>query len=338
MKNVEIANLFNEIADFLEVKDENPFRIRAYRRAAQAVEGLAEDIAAIAERGELLDVPGIGKDLAGKIKEIVETGKLALLEELKAKIPEGLLAMVRLPGLGPKRARLIHDELKIQDLDALAVAAREGLYFKLESVIARDYLALLPDGTYQFVACSDFSAWETDTGKWQFSDGSGGVLVSAWQTEVDYADIDGGFFTVRVASRQDFLRLPELRSGLEQFLQTKSGNHFKFSENPGLADWLGIVPVPGRDQFTRAEVNAGIAALDRALAGARPLSMPFRICSEGEFTYVISSDTGERSLLLMNEARARDRIRRYGRGHMVPARITRTEFRNMRKEPAAAPE
>ena len=222
--------------------------------------------------------------------------------------------------------------------DWCAVAAREGLYFKLESVIARDYLALLPDGTYQFVACSDFSAWETDTGKWQFSDGSGGVLVSAWQTEVDYADIDGGFFTVRVASRQDFLRLPELRSGLEQFLQTKSGNHFKFSENPGLADWLGIVPVPGRDQFTRAEVNAGIAALDRALAGARPLIMPFRICSEGEFTYVISSDTGERSLLLMNEARARDRIRRYGRGHMVPARITRTEFRNMRKEPAAAPE
>ena len=69
MKNIEIADLFNEIADFLEVKDENPFRIRAYRRVAQALEGLSEDIAAIAERNALQDVPGIGKDLAGKIQE-----------------------------------------------------------------------------------------------------------------------------------------------------------------------------------------------------------------------------------------------------------------------------
>src|SRR3990172_1629343 len=75
---------------------------------------------------DVADLLGIGKDLAGKIKEIVETGKLALLEELKQQIPEGLLAMVRLPGLGPKRARLIHDELGIEDLDALALAAREG--------------------------------------------------------------------------------------------------------------------------------------------------------------------------------------------------------------------
>ena len=64
MKNAEIAALFSEIADFLEIKGENPFRVRAYRRAAQAMEGLAEDVAALADRGELLEIPGSGRDLA----------------------------------------------------------------------------------------------------------------------------------------------------------------------------------------------------------------------------------------------------------------------------------
>jgi len=129
MDNSTIARLFADVADLLEIQGgANVFRIRAYRNAAQTVESLGASAESAVRTGspKLDELPGIGKDLAGKIKEIVETGKLTLAEELKAQIPEGLLAMVRLPGLGPKRARLIYDELQIQDLDQLAAAARAG--------------------------------------------------------------------------------------------------------------------------------------------------------------------------------------------------------------------
>jgi len=129
MDNPTIARIFEDVADMLELQGgANVFRIRAYRNAARTVETLGASAESAVRSGapRLDDLPGIGKDLAGKITEIVETGKLGLLEELKRQIPEGLLAMVRLPGLGPKRARLIHDELGIASLDALAEAARAG--------------------------------------------------------------------------------------------------------------------------------------------------------------------------------------------------------------------
>ncbi len=90
MKNAEIAALFNEIADFLEIKGENPFRVRAYRRAAQAMEGLTEDVAAIAAREGLLEIPGIGKDLAAKIQEYLQRGRVEYLDELRKEIPPGV--------------------------------------------------------------------------------------------------------------------------------------------------------------------------------------------------------------------------------------------------------
>lgn len=129
MDNPTIARIFADVADLLEIQGgANVFRIRAYRNAARTMDSLGASAEAAVKTGSprLDELPGIGKDLAGKIREIVETGTLTLAEELKAKIPEGLLAMVRLPGLGPKRARLIYDELKIEDLDALAAAARAG--------------------------------------------------------------------------------------------------------------------------------------------------------------------------------------------------------------------
>ncbi|MBA3060659.1 MAG: DNA polymerase/3'-5' exonuclease PolX [Nitrospirae bacterium] len=124
MKNQEIAGIFNEIADLLEIKGENPFRIRAYRRAAQNIEGHAKNIADLS-REELLEIPGIGKDLADKIEEYLKTGKVTSYEDLKKEVPEGLAELLSVPSLGPKTAKLLHERLKIKNIDELEKFARD---------------------------------------------------------------------------------------------------------------------------------------------------------------------------------------------------------------------
>ena len=125
MKNQEVAAVFKGIADILEIKGENPFRIRAYQRAAQNIENLAEDVASVAERGELENLPGIGKDLAAKINEILSTGTLKQYENLKKEIPEGLVELLSIPGVGPRTAKLLYEELRVASIDELEKLARE---------------------------------------------------------------------------------------------------------------------------------------------------------------------------------------------------------------------
>lgn len=124
MKNLEIAKIFNDIADLLEIKGENPFRIRAYRRAAQNIEGLAKDVAET-PKDELRKIPGIGQDLADKIEEYVKTGKLQSYEDLKKEVPEGLSTLLSVPSLGPKTAKLLFEKLNVKDVETLERLARE---------------------------------------------------------------------------------------------------------------------------------------------------------------------------------------------------------------------
>ena len=124
MKNQEIARIFNDIADLLEIKGDNPFRIRAYRRAAQNIEGLTRDVAEIS-KDELMKIPGIGQDLAGKIEEYVKTGRLQFYEDLKKEVPESLSVLLSVPGLGPKTAKLLFERLKVKDIETLEQLARE---------------------------------------------------------------------------------------------------------------------------------------------------------------------------------------------------------------------
>ncbi|HVN42906.1 MAG TPA: DNA polymerase/3'-5' exonuclease PolX [Steroidobacteraceae bacterium] len=125
--NSEIAAIFDELADLLEIREENPFRIRAYRNAAQFVRGHGRSLAElVAEGADLTELPGIGKDLAGKIDTIVRTGRLPLLEQVKAKVPAPLVEMTRIEGLGPKRAKALYRALKIRSLEDLQRAARSG--------------------------------------------------------------------------------------------------------------------------------------------------------------------------------------------------------------------
>jgi DNA polymerase (family 10) len=124
--NADIAAAFEEIADLLELGDENPFRIRAYRNAARVVGGLSLDLAArLAEGGELPKLPGIGEDLSGKIHEVAASGTCKLLEKLRGRFPAGITELLRLPGVGPKRVRALH-EAKIDSLEDLRRAARAG--------------------------------------------------------------------------------------------------------------------------------------------------------------------------------------------------------------------
>ncbi len=126
MHNAEVAHILNAIADILEIKGDNPFRIRAYRRAAQNIDGLAEDVATLVERETLEEIPGIGKDLGAKVREIVGTGTLKEYETLKAEVPPGLVELLHIPGVGPKTARLFYEEKSIDSIQKLEAAAQGG--------------------------------------------------------------------------------------------------------------------------------------------------------------------------------------------------------------------
>jgi DNA polymerase (family 10) len=125
--NATISAIFDEIADLLDIQGANPFRVRAYRNAARTIGELGTDIKTLMERGTALtDIPGIGEDLADKIREIVETGKCKSLEELHKKMPPAVTELLRIPGLGPKRVKILWHELKIETLEQLLRAAQDG--------------------------------------------------------------------------------------------------------------------------------------------------------------------------------------------------------------------
>lgn len=131
--NSDIARIFNQIADLLEISGANPFRVRAYRHAARTVEDQPQSVAAMIEKGEdLSEISGIGKVLAGKITEIVATGSLKMLTDLQQEVPEGLSELMKITQLGPKRVAALHKNLGIKDLEDLAEAARQGQIRDLE--------------------------------------------------------------------------------------------------------------------------------------------------------------------------------------------------------------
>jgi DNA polymerase (family X) len=125
--NARIAAVFEEIADLLEVQDENPFRVRAYRNAARVIRQQGPDFAARAARGEpLAKMFGIGADLDAKIHEIARTGSCALLRELRVAVPRGTSSLLHIPGLGPKRVHLLGEQLGVHSPTDLVAALKSG--------------------------------------------------------------------------------------------------------------------------------------------------------------------------------------------------------------------
>jgi len=132
MKNSEVAKVFQDIADLLELKGENIFKIRAYQKAARAIEHYPRELEAMIEEGEDLEsIPGVGEAIAKKTAEMVTTGKLAYYEKLKAEFPQGITNLLDIPGIGPKTANKLSSELGISSADELEQAINDGRVAKL---------------------------------------------------------------------------------------------------------------------------------------------------------------------------------------------------------------
>ncbi len=131
MKQHDIAALFQQMADLLELKGDNPFRIRAYRKAAQNLKSLTQDLEQLDREDRLTDIPGIGNDLADKIHEYLAQGSIRALEKLQRAIPAGLVALLDVPSVGPKTAKVLYERLHIRSIKQLEAAARTHKLCKL---------------------------------------------------------------------------------------------------------------------------------------------------------------------------------------------------------------
>src|SRR5437588_5822486 len=132
MNKDQIAEVLVNIATLLELKGENPFKTRAYMNAARALEGMSEPLDKVIAEERLAQVKGIGESIQKKICELITTGRLVYYEELRAATPPGLVAMLEIPGVGPKKIKVLHDELGIETVEQLEQACKENKVAKLK--------------------------------------------------------------------------------------------------------------------------------------------------------------------------------------------------------------
>lgn len=132
MDKLKVGQVLEEIAQILELQNENIFKVRAYQNAARIMESVDKDLAALIQEKRLQELPGIGSGIAEKIVELVTTGRLRYYEDLKKKVPPGLLTMLKIPSLGPKKTKILWDKLGIKSIEALEKACRTGRLLKLK--------------------------------------------------------------------------------------------------------------------------------------------------------------------------------------------------------------
>ncbi|MDD3450221.1 MAG: DNA polymerase/3'-5' exonuclease PolX, partial [Gammaproteobacteria bacterium] len=238
--NADIAAALNEIADLLEIEAANPFRVRAYRNAARTVENLSREVGDLLAAGEdLTGLPGIGRDLAAKLRELVETGRLRALQKLRREVPESLGELLHLPGLGPKRVHALYHELEIETPKQLYRAARDGRLRELhgfgekteQNLLAalearmgttrrfrhavaaqyaeplRDYLAKVR-GVEQAIIAGSYRRWRDTVGDID-------ILVTATEPEAVMERFSAYDEVLQVRSRGTTRSTVTLRSGLQ---------------------------------------------------------------------------------------------------------------------------
>ncbi|MFP6892293.1 MAG: helix-hairpin-helix domain-containing protein, partial [Opitutales bacterium] len=132
MDKKDIGDVLDLIGTMLEIKGENPFKVRAYFSGARALQTMEEDLGKVIEEGRLGDVPGIGKALTEKIETLYSTGELEFYDKLLASVPSGLLDLLEIPGLGGKKIKVLHEQLGIDSIDSLTEACNEGKVAELK--------------------------------------------------------------------------------------------------------------------------------------------------------------------------------------------------------------
>jgi DNA polymerase (family 10) len=160
--NSDISAVFDHVADLLEYQGGNVFRVRAYRNAAHTISSMVESLASVRSDPDrkLTDIEGIGADLAGKIETLLDTGQLPMLDDLKAKIPAVVFELMRVPGLGPKKVKALVDELRVDSLDALEQACRDGRVRDVKGFGAKTEAAILDNIAFAKSPEHDRLLWE----------------------------------------------------------------------------------------------------------------------------------------------------------------------------------
>jgi len=137
MDNADVAALLDEIGDLLEIKGESSFRVGAYHRAAHVIRSLPQDVNELAQQDRLTEIAGVGKGIAERLHELLTKGKMSYYEELKKQVPPQLVELMHIPGMGPKKAKLVYDELGITTVDQLLEAVKKGKLRKLKGMGAK---------------------------------------------------------------------------------------------------------------------------------------------------------------------------------------------------------
>ena len=280
MQNAAVAQVFDEIADYLEVAGENPFKIRAYRRAAEAVSTHAEPIEDAAEAGTLRSIEGLGEATAAKIAEYLATGKVRFLEKLHDEYPPGLLELLRVPGLGPKRVVQLYRDGGIDSLEALKTAldndslnglsgfgpkalqnVRQGLE-RMALLSARvplgDALVLAHSLQSTLAACAAIERLEIAGSLRRGCDSVGDVNLLA-QTSDAQSALDAFIALPHVLSlldRDEKSAAIKIRHGIRATLYCAGADQFA-------AAWMHATGVPSHLQFARDRAHEIGLALDQ---------------------------------------------------------------------------
>src|SRR6184192_3234412 len=204
MTKEQIAGVLERIAMLLELKGENPFKIRAYANAARAIETFGGNVPNFQDEEAVAKIPGIGKSIALKIKELAETGSLNYFQELSAEFPPGILELFSLPGLGAKKIKALHDKLGISSIEQLQKACEQGRLAKLPGF----------GETTQQKICDAIARRASHAGSFQF----GYVAAEAEALRADLAAHDA---TLQVDVAGSYRRRKEIVHDLDLLVATK---------------------------------------------------------------------------------------------------------------------
>ncbi len=282
MDNNQVANILEEIGTILEIEGENPFRCRAYLTAARAIRQLEGGLSELVSSGRLADVPGIGKTLEDKIQSLVQTGSLPFYDDLRRRTPPGLFQLIRLPGLGPKKVKVLRDELGVDGLEKLKAACETGRVAALKG---------FGDKTQQKIL-----------------EGIEFLGKAGQRIRLDQAEFLAEALVAELRRAPGIMRLAVCGSLRRRKETINDLDILISSDRPGpimdhFVHLKGVAEVVGRGD-TKSSV-----VVDRSLLGGRALRVPadLRVVRDDQFPFALHYFTGSKEHNIAMRARAQQR-------------------------------